>query len=146
MSERIRGSEVLIRFSIDNELQSGSWLKIPDFTLTPRGELVEADYIGEDESDIDYRHDGFDFGGTLHELDSAARLFLAKCVGNHESHVAPPDVTLQVQWGYRGVGASTIIETFRKCRFKIDESSISRKEYVATKISGKCRKYSAKVA
>lgn len=146
MSERIRGQEVLIRFTIDSELQAGSWLKIPDFTITPRDELVEADYIGEDESDIDYRHDGFDFGGTLHELDSAARLFLARCVANHEAHTAPPDVTLQVQWGYRGTGQSVIIETYRKCRFKIDESSIARKEYVGTKISGKCRKYSAKVA
>lgn len=144
MSERIRGQEVLIRLSIDGVLQSGGWIKVTDFTLTPRTDLNETDFIGEDESDVDLQHHGFDFSGTMHELAGEIRQYLSQMVANHEAHVAPPNVTMMVQWGFRGAGAQHVVETYRKAVLKLDESSVSRKEFVQTKFSGKCRKYSAK--
>ena len=113
-----------------------------DFSITPRDELPEADFLGEDESDIDYRHDGFDFSGSVQELDAATRQYLALLVFNHETHVAPPDVTMMVIYNYRD--GTQVTETYRKCRMKVDEISFGgRKEYITTKLSGKCRKYSA---
>lgn len=144
MSERIRGQEVLIRLSIDNELQGGGWMKATDFTLTPRTDLTETDFIGEDETDIDEQHHGFDFSGTIQELGPEVRLILAKIVANHEAHIAPPNVTLMLQWGFRGANAQHVLETYRNARIKIDESSFARKDFVNTKFSGKCKKYSAK--
>lgn len=142
MSERLRGLEVTIRFSVDGSLLGGTFVKCTDFTITPRDELPETDFIGEDESDIDYRHDGFDFSGSFQELDRATRQYLALLVFNHEQHIAPPDVTMMVDYGYRD--GITVLETFRKCRMKIDETTIgSRKDYVTCKVSGKAKKYTA---
>lgn len=144
MSERLRGLEVVVRFSSEGQLLGGTFVKITDFTITPRDELPEADFIGEDESDIDYRHDGFDFSGSLQELDAATRAYLSTLVFNHEQHIAPPDVTMMVIYGYRT--SQQVTETYRKCRMKIDEIAIpGRKEYVTSKLSGKCRKYSVSV-
>lgn len=144
MSERLRGLEVLVRFSVEGVLQSGTFVKITDFTITPRDELPEADYLGEDESDIDYRHDGFDFSGTVHVLDASTHAYLSTLVFNHENKLAPPNVTMTVIYGFRsGSGATPVSETYRQCRMKLDETGFSgRKEYVASKISGKCKKYS----
>jgi hypothetical protein len=145
MSERIRGLEVTIRLSIEGELQGGTLIKFSDFSITPRAEVTESDFLGEDESDIDFRHDGFDFSGTAHELDATARAFLALLVFNHENHIAPPNVTMTVIFGYRD--GRPVSETYYGAKMKVDETSFgSRKDYVTTKISGKCKKYSAATA
>jgi hypothetical protein len=144
MSERLRGGEVMLKFSIDGVLAGGSFLKVTDFEITPRDELTESDFIGEDESDIDYRHDGFDFSFSTHELDDSTRRFLAQCVANHEDHVAPPSVTMTVVYPYRGTDGRASTEVYRRCRMKVDSTGFQgRKEYLATKFSGKCSKYAA---
>ncbi len=145
MSNEIRGGEVLLRFSIDGVLQSSSWTRCTDFTLTPKQELQELDIIGEDETDYDLRHDGFEFSGTLLESEPSVRAYLAQVVANHEAHAAPPNVTMFVRWGFRA-GNNAVQETFRKAKMKLDESTFDRKDFVKTKFSGRARKYSSKIA
>lgn len=145
MSSEIRGGEALLRFSIDGVLQSSSWTRATDFTITPKQELQEIDIIGEDETDYDLRHDGFEFSGTFLESEPSIRAYLAQTVANHEAHVAPPEVTMFLRWGFRA-GNTPVQETYRKCKLKIDDSTINRKDFIQTKFSGRAKKYSAKVA
>lgn len=145
MSNEIRGGEALVRFSIDGVLQSSSWTRVTELTITPKEEFQEIDVIGADETEYDLRHDGFEFGGTFLESEPSIRAFLAQTVANHEAHKAPQDVTMFIRWGFRA-NNTPVMETYRRARMKLDESSINRKDFITTKFSGRASKYSSKIA
>ena len=60
MSLILRGEEVSVRIAVDGVVLGGTLFKLTDFTATPRTEINEDDYLGEQETDLDIQHHGWD--------------------------------------------------------------------------------------
>lgn len=143
MSARIRGSEATVRFAVDGQLQEGSFFKVKDFTLTPRTDIKEEDYIGELETDLDVQHHGFDFSFSIDNQDEKPLELMALIVDREQNQLAHPNITGTVIYAYREAGANNKAQVMHECFVKIDEQGFSgRKDYVSTKITGKCKRVS----
>ncbi len=141
MSLRIRGSEVTLRIAIDGVAQVGSMLKVSDFTVTPRQDLQEADYMGEAESDLDVQHHGYDLAWSVDMLDATTIDILDDIASRNEAHLAPQDITITVIYTFRDTssGAGRIV-VYHDCVMKQDEEGFSgRKERVKTKYTAKAK-------
>jgi hypothetical protein len=143
MSQRIRGAEVTIRISVDSETQEGSFFKVTEFTSTPRTDLVEEDFLGELESDLDIQHHGWDFSFTIQNEDQAPLEFLSTIVDREQNQESHPDITMTVIYAYREPGASNRVEVYHDVFLKVNEQGFAgRKEYVTTGFEGKCKRRS----
>lgn len=142
MSLRIRGKETIVRFAIDGIAKtSGSFVKLKDFKITPRTEIKETDYLGEQQTDLDIIHNGFDFSFTMDHEDSAALDFLKTLCDNDAAGLRPQQVTMTVIYNYRE-RASVKAETFQDVFLKVDDVNLGgRTEVVTTTFSGKCKKH-----
>ena len=141
MSQRQRGSEVSLVTLVDGVPQVGSFLKVQNFTLTPRTDLNEEGFLGEKTDDIDIQHHGYDIAFEVHNTNAVAIDFLNLVVGKEEDLESHPKITLQVFLAFRipgVVGRSIILQDMF---LKVDEYSASdRKDYTITRFSGKNRK------
>lgn len=138
MSQRIRGQEATVQVIVNGDLKGGSFARVTDFNLTPRTEIMETDFLGETETDLDIAHHGYDFDFTIQEEDSKARDFLMDIVLAEQNHQAHPTVNVVVTFTYRTGTSSTIV--LQSCFMKLDALSIGgRKDFVTNKFSGKCK-------
>lgn len=144
MSQRTRGQEISLRIAVDGQLQEGSFFKVVDFTTTHRSEIPETEFLGEDASDIDFRHDGFDFSWTLHEWDEAPLDLIATIIDREKQQQAHPEVTITVIHSYRGTGApSPRVEVYHECVIRASEQGFSgRTEYNTIGFEAKAREKS----
>jgi len=143
MSQRIRGQEITLRFSVDGQTLAGSFVKVSEFTITPRTDLNEEGFLGELEDDIDPQHHGFDFAFTIHNLDELALNFLSTIVAREQNQQAHPDITMTVFYAYRGGLGNDQVEVYHDVFLKVNEMGFGgRKEYVTTSFEGKCKKRS----
>ncbi len=142
MSLRIRGKETIVRFAIDGVAKTdGSWVKLKDFRITPRTELVETDYLGESETDLDSIHNGFDFSFNMDHEDAAALEFLRDLCDRSAAGQRPQQVTMTVIYNYRQ-RATVKAQTFQDVFLKVDDVNLGgRTEVVSTAFSGKCKKH-----
>ena len=141
MSQRIRGQEVTLRFLIDGERQEGSWFKVTEFEVTPRTDINEEDFIGEQSSDLDIQHHGFDFSFGLQIQDQRVMNFLTDIVDREANHEQHPVITMTVQTVFRTPGSIDQVETYRDVFLKLGASGFSgRKEYVTASFEGKAKR------
>lgn len=141
MSLRQRGQEVVVRIAVDGQVQPGSFFKVKSFTNTPRDELVEEDYLGEDVADLDYRHDGHDFGFELAELDDRVLRFMDTIITREATHTKHPDITVTVLNRYREAGQRAVAEVYYDVVMRVSERGFAgRKEYTAGKFEGKAKR------
>jgi hypothetical protein len=150
VSQRIRGQEATLRVAVDGVIQSGSMFKVKDFTVTPRQDIKETDFNGEDETDLDFQHHGFDLAWSVEILDTTTLDLLTKIVDrelNHENH---PDITVTVIYAFRegaAVGGGRIVVYHGNLVLKQGEEGFAgRKEYVTVKYEAKCKKRDVLVA
>lgn len=137
MSQRTRGSEVTAQVIIDGDLKNGSWAKVTEWSITPRQEVQETGFMGELEDDLDFMHHGYDFDMSFQELDQKLRDVLLDLVSREQARSAYPDVqiTLTIKHRAGSPGETLVLEN---CVFKFDSiTGASKKDFVATKISGK---------
>ncbi len=143
MSLRIRGQEITIRVAVDGQVQLGSMVKVTEFTVTPRSDLMEESFLGELEDDLDHQHHGFDFSFTIQNEDAIALEFLSTIVEREQNAEKHPDVTITVIYNYRESGVRNRVEVYHDVFLKITETGFGgRKEYVTTGFEGKCKKRS----
>lgn len=141
MSLRIRGSEVTMRVAVDGVTAGGSMFKVTDFTVTPRQDLQEADYMGEPETDLDVMHHGYDLSWSVDMLDATTIDLLDDIAQRNENHLAPQDITITVIYTFRTQGSGGRIVVYHDCVMKQDEEGFSgRKERVKTKYTAKAKK------
>ena len=141
MSLRIRGQEVTLRLAIDGSTQEGSMFKVTDFTTTPRTDLQEADYLGENETDIDVQHHGYDLSFSVDMQDATTIDLLEDIAARNEAKARPQDVTITVIYQYREPGAAGRIVVFHEAFLKVDEEGApGRKERIKTKFTVKAKK------
>lgn len=140
MSQRTRGQETTIRIAVDSRTQEGSFFKVIDWTTTARSELVEQDFLGEQETDLDFQHGGFDFAWSIHEQDRKALDLMAYIIELERAHQAHPDITITVIHQYRN-GNDPLIEIFYSCFIKVGELGFSgRTEYNTIGFEGKAKR------
>lgn len=138
-SRRLRGIETSVRVSIDGQVQNtGTWVNITEFTLTERADLNEIDYLGENTSDLDYEHHGFDFSLKADVSDDLALRYLDKIVTRQATAKAHPEIVITVLQKYR-TGA-TVMTVLHDCVMNPKETGFAgRKEAVTVSIDGKAR-------
>jgi hypothetical protein len=149
MSARIRGQEATIRITVADEFAAafgifgtmvGSFFKVRDFSLSPRQDLVEQEYLGEDFDDLDFQHHGHDFSFTVDELDESVLNFLSLVTFKEAANLAPPIIGVSATFVYRN--QVTLPQTVRlvDCVLKLAERSIGgRKEYIQNSFEGKAK-------
>lgn len=141
MALRIRGQEATIRLSIDGQPQRrGSWVKVQNFTLTPRDEITEDDFLGEATSDLDYRFDGYDFSFETHVVERSIFEFMADIAQRHRDGSAHPRITMVVILKFKESGERPISITMPGIYMRVNESGFSnRKEFVTHSVEGKAK-------
>lgn len=138
MSLRIRGQEITVRIAIDGEVQGGTFIKMKSWSVKPRTELQEADYLGEAESDIDSMHHGYDVDCEVDVQDSKGIDFMDDLQARNESGARPADITCTVSYKFREPGTPGRIVAYHEGMMKLDEEGASgRKERVTNKFSMK---------
>lgn len=143
MSARIRGEEVTIRVAVDGDPIPGSMFKVEDFTITPRTDLVEDDFLGETESDLDIQHHGFDLAWSIQTQDARAIDLCDDIIGREQNNLQHPDITITVMYAYRERGERARALVFRGCFLKEDETGHGgRKDRVVVKYQAKAKRRS----
>lgn len=141
MAVKARGQNALIRIAVDGVVQGGSFTKVKDFMKTPRTTLNEDDYLGENETDIDSQHHGWDIGFSIDTTDGASIDYTDDLITRFELNQAPPDVTITVITTFPEPTARGRTEVFHGVFLKQDEDNIGgRKEIIKGKYSGKCKR------
>lgn len=136
---RIRGQEVTIRVSIDGKPQQGTWAKVKDFSVTPRTEIKEEEYLGEQHTDLDKIHSGFDFSFSVDMQDRELIDFLSQEIDGENNQDALRSMNLVVMYAFRD-GSSPVGESYSGAVIKVSEQSFGgRQEYVSYSIEGKAK-------
>lgn len=141
MSLKMRGQEVTLRVAVDGVVQEGSMFKATDWTATPRTDINEDDYIGEQETDLDVQHHGWDVAFTVHTIDSKALDLIDEIIAREQAHTSHPDITFTVIYTFREPGTRGKIYVYHEVFLKADEEGAGgRKEKHKVKFTGKAKK------
>ena len=141
MSLRVRGQEATIKVIVDGVPKTGSWAKVKNFTLTPRSDIIEEDYLGEAQSDLDIQFHGYDAAWEVDNEDEGSLEYLAELALREEEHTRPQDVTIQVFLAFRESGARDQAIVLYNAFVKVAEIGFGgRKEYITTKYEAKVKK------
>lgn len=141
MSSKLRGSDVTVMIAVDGKLAGGSMLKVTDGTVNHRTDIIEDDYLGELETDLDIQHHGHDISVSLDEEDDEALMIAQDIIQREIDRGRPPDVTISFVFTYRQPGKRSRMTTYHECIMKQDEESFGgRKERVKAKFSAKCKR------
>lgn len=144
MSQRIRGQEATLRIAVDGVVQAGSMFKVKDFDFTPRQDIAETDFCGEDETDLDFQHHGFDLSWSVEMQDSVTLDLLTKIVQREIDHLAHPKITVTVIYTFRegaAAGGGRVVSYHTDMKLKQGaEGAGGRKDYVGVKYEAKCKK------
>ena len=138
MSDRSRGIEQQIMLGVDGQLQDGSWTKVQNWNVEARGEITEDDYLGEDETDLDIRHDGWTVTFDIHEKDAKAIDVMDDIVKREKQHTRHPRIVLNQLKTFRDPAQPPITLMYRKGVMRITgESASSRQDRVVYSVEAK---------
>lgn len=141
MSQKMTGREATIRIAVDGVIQEGSMIKVSDFTATPRTDLVEDDYLGEQETDIDIMHHGWDLGFSVDYQDAKAIDIVEDIIEREQNQERHPDITITVIYTFREPNETGRVAVYYGVFLKQDEEAMGgRKERVKSKFTGKCKR------
>lgn len=141
MSLKMRGQEVVLRIAVDGVVQGGSMVKVTNFTATPRTDLKEDDYIGEQETDLDIQHNGWDLGFEVDTIDAAALDLIDDIIEREQAHDAHPDITFTAIYTFREPNQRGRMYVYHEVFVKADEEGTGgRKEKHMVKFSAKAKR------
>ncbi len=141
MSLKMRGQEVTLRIAVDGVIQAGSMVKVVDFTATPRIDLKEDDYIGEQETDLDIQANGWDLGFSVDTIDAAALDLIDDIVLRERAHARHPDITITTTYTFREPNVRGRAYVYHGVFLKPDEEGASgRKEKHKVKFTAKAKR------
>lgn len=142
MAQKSRGQQLTLRVAIgDKGPRSGSMLKVNDWTVTYRTDLNEDEYLGENETDIDIQHNGFDFSFSVDTTDDEALKIADEIIAAEQNHEEHPQITITSVLVFRTPGKRSRMNVYHECFLKIDEEgSGGRKEKYRVQFSGKAKR------
>lgn len=133
----IRGQEITVRVSIGGQITN---LRAKSFNATARTDLIEDDYLGEQLTELDLQHHGFDISLMVDEEDDTAVNFLTQLTTREAEHLSPQLVTICVMTTYRNGKTKPKVEVYNDVLLKLAERSFQgRKERVENSFEGKCK-------
>jgi len=136
MSARIRAQETNLRISVDGKDGEGTWLKVLRWTVTPKIENAETDFVGETEPDGDTLLRGYNFSFETQQQDSTIDDFVAALQAKQEAFLPPPTIIMTHFKQYREPGAGAITHVYSDVSMKVDSEDGEGKSYVTYKFSG----------
>jgi hypothetical protein len=101
MSLRIRGQEQTLQVIVEGQDQTGTFLNVDDWKVTPKVDITETDFVGQDETDLDVQYHGVGFSFTVEEQDSKARQFFDDLMARQRNRERPSKVIIIVHNEYR---------------------------------------------
>lgn len=142
-----RGQEATIRVSCQDEFASLFGLigllplvNVNDWTLTPRTDLVEKDYLGEQTTSLDEQHHGYDFAFSVDEANPTVIAMQDLIQYKHELGLEPPVWAVSATVKYRDGITLPRTEQLTGCRIKIASRGFGgRTEYIQSSVEGKAR-------
>jgi len=138
MSLRIRGQEQTLQVIIEGKDQVGTFLNVSNFKVTPRIDITETDFVGQEESDLDEQYHGVDFDFTVQKEDAKSREFLMDIITRQRNRQRPPRVTLILHDEFRDSQDPSSNLTITNALMKPDsDESTGRKNYADVSFSGK---------
>lgn len=141
MPDRLRGKETDIRVAVEGVLRSGLFKNVTEWETTPRDELPETELIGQDETAIDYIHNGWDLSWTKHVEDPDGINFLEELIELQRQRVTLPPITITLLYRFRDEGLRDVQMVYRNCKLKNDrEGASSRTDYLEAAYSAKCKR------
>ena len=137
----IRGQEVSVQVVVNGVIKGGSFARMESFSATPRTDLKDNDYLGEELSVPDLQHSGWDFTMEIREVKRDVFDLLNQILSAEKASQAHPNVNIVVTTIYRGVGDTSVSYTLEAAVIKCDSfpNVSGRTEYVKSTWSGKCR-------
>lgn len=137
MSLRIRGSEQTLQIIVEGQDQNGTFLNVTDWKVTPKIDIVETDFCGQDETDVDIQAHGIGFSFTVQEQDSKARKLWMDLVSRQKNRERPAKCIIIVHNEYRDTSNPNDNLVISAAVMKPDEFSNSgRKEYSKVPFTG----------
>jgi len=138
MSERIRGQEQTLQVIVEGQDQTGTFINVTNFKVTPRIDIIETDFVGQEETDLDEQYHGVDFDFEVQKEDAKTREFLMSIISRQKLRQRPPRVTLILHDEFRDSAetGSNLVVTHALMKPDSDGSS-GRKNYAAVTFSGK---------
>lgn len=138
MPLRIRGSEQTLQVIVEGQDKVGTFLNVLNFTVTPRIDLMETDFCGQDESELDQQYHGVDFAFTVQVQDAGTREFLLDIVARQQSREAPARITLILHNEFRDSSDPSSNLVVSDAVMKPDsDGSTGRKNYAEITFTGK---------
>ena len=140
MSSKLRGEEVALNIAVDGVIQNGSLIKVTSFTATPRTDINEDDYLGEQETDLDIQHHGWDVAFEFDHQDAVGVNLTEEIIDRETSHDQHPEITITAIYNYRQPGARAVMMVYNSVTLKCTQENVGgRKEKVKGKFEGKCK-------
>lgn len=147
MAKRIRGQETFVQLVVDGNLLAGSFMKVENFKITPRADLVDSEFLGETEQDPDIIFHGYDFSFQIHEVDDSALDLWDNIVATLTAGGPQPRINVIVTKRFRDPGVRAKTQTLQNAVMKLDsEGYDKRSDYVKAAFSGKCRTKKSRTA
>ncbi|HSR79098.1 MAG TPA: hypothetical protein VLN57_21170 [Xanthobacteraceae bacterium] len=141
MSIRTRGQGANIRIARNGVVLGGTMIKVRDFTATQRATINEDDYLGEDFTDLDTQHHGWDLGFTVDTIDAAATDYTDAQINDFLAHARPADVTITVVLTFADPTVRGKAWAYHSAQLiQNDDGFGGRKEPIKGKFSGKCQR------
>lgn len=131
----IRGQEAKLTLTIEGiEFK----MQVNSFTLKPREELVEQDFIGEANSKIDALHSGYDFSWEAPVADAAVVRYMKLRQDRNLQGLPPPKGTIAVELVFRERGQRPTSFVLIDAQTMVSELSAGgRKDYAKQSFEGK---------
>lgn len=137
MSRRIRGQEQTLQVIVEGQDQVGTFLNVEDWAITPKVDIVETDFCGQDETDLDVQYHGVGFSFTVEEQDSKVRKFFMDLIERQKNRERPSKVIIIAHNEYRDTSDANDNLVITNAVMKPDEfGNQGRKSYSKVKFTG----------
>lgn len=137
---RVRGQEYSGHVVVAGKLLIGSFAKMESMAFTPLADLKDSDFVGDEESEFDVQHHGWEVKWSIQQEDDQAIKLYLQLVAALKSGAPLPRMDFVGITTYRDPSVLTSTKVAQNVKFKLDEESNSgRKEYVKNSFTGRCK-------
>jgi hypothetical protein len=141
MSLRLRGIEVTVRVLVEGVLRQGLFRHLTQFTRNNREDIPETELLGQQETELDFIHSGFDLSWSCQIEDADNLAFVDELIAIQRDKQPLPPITIQVEYRFRDPRILPRMAIYRGVVMKEDsESFSSRTDYIECQYSAKAKR------
>lgn len=141
MAARIRGLDITVKVAVAGVLRHGLFKNVTTFTRNNRQDLPETELLGQQETELDFIHNGYDLQWTAQQEDADAMDFVDTLVQLQIDRSPIPPITISAEYRYRDPGIQDRLVVYRDCKMKEDSESFARRsDFVENTFSAKAKR------